>query len=47
MARGGSDLEDYIDHEMISYFYGNHVLFELQDAFDEGKVLENDTRAWY
>ena len=47
LARGGSDLEDYIDHEMISYFYGNHVLFELQDAFDEGKVLENDTRALY
>ena len=47
LARGGSDLEDYIDHEMISYFYGNHVLFELQDAFDKGKVLENDTRAWY
>lgn len=47
LARGGTDLEEYIDHDTISYFYGNHVMYELQDAFDEGKVLENDTRAWY
>ena len=42
-----ADLEEYIDHDLISYFYGNHVLSALQDAFDEGKVVENDTRAWY
>ena len=47
LAHGGTDLEDYIDHDMISYFYGNHVMYALQDAFDEGKILENDTRAWY
>ena len=47
LACGGTDLDEYIDHDMIYYFYGNHVLSALQDAFDEGKVLENDTRAWY
>ena len=47
LARGGTDLEEYIDHDLVSYFYGNHVLSALQDAFDEGKVVENDTRAWY
>lgn len=47
LARGGTNLEKYIDHDLISYFYGNHFLSALQDAFDEGKVLENDTRAWY
>ena len=47
LTRGGTDLEEYIDHDLVSYFYGNHVLSALQDAFDEGKVVENDTRAWY
>ena len=47
LARGGTDLEEYIDHDLVSYFYGNHVLSALLDAFDEGKVVENDTRAWY
>ena len=47
LARGGADLGEYINHDMISYFYGNHVMYALQDAFDEGKILENDTRAWY
>ena len=47
LVRGGTDLEEYIDHNLVSYFYGNHVLSALLDAFDEGKVVENDTRAWY
>ena len=47
LARGGTDLEEYIDHDLVSYFYGNHVLSALQDAFKQGKVVENDTRAWY
>ena len=47
LARGGTNLEKYIDHDLVSFFYGNHFLSALQDAFDEGKVLENVTRARY
>lgn len=47
LACGGTDLDEYIYHDMIYYFYGNHVLYSLQEAFDEGNVLENSTRVWY